>query len=87
MISILNNLEKGKNINPKCTIWESTDDCSKQYRYHVSLYFLYLFSSKFNTTIDRMIGVPGNGKDIVDTINNYNKRYLKEKITWLRLRK
>ena len=26
-----------------------------------------------------MIGVPGHGKDIVDTINTCDKRYLKEK--------
>ena len=34
-----------------------------------------------------MIGPPEYGRDIVDTINAYDKRYLKEKCVWLRLQK
>ena len=44
------------------------------------MYFLSLLSSNFNINIDRMIGAPGHGKDIVDTINTCDKRYLKEKM-------
>ena len=44
------------------------------------MYFLLLLSSNFNINIDRMIGAPGHGKDIVDTINVCDTRYLKEKM-------
>ena len=80
MTSMLNELKKGNKLKPKCTIWESTDGCCKQYRCGASLYFLSLLSSNFNINIDRMIGAPGHGKDIVDAINACDKRYLKEKM-------
>ena len=78
MTSMLEELKKGNKLKPKCTIWESTDGCCKQYRCGASLYFLSLLSSNFNINIDRMIGAPGHGKDIVDAINACDKRYLKE---------
>ena len=56
MISMLNELQKCKKLKPKCTIWESTDGCCKQYRCGTSFYFLSLLSSNFNITIDRIIG-------------------------------
>ena len=62
LISMLNELQKYEKLKPKCTILESTDGCCKQYRCGASLYFLSFFSSNFNVTIDRMIGVPGHGK-------------------------
>ena len=80
MTSMLNELKKGNKLKPKCTIWESTDGCCKKYRCGASLYFLSLLSSNFNINIDRMIGAPGHGKDIVDAINACDKRYLKEKM-------
>ena len=80
LISMLNELQKCKKPKAKCTIWESTDSYFKQYRCGISLYFLSLLSSNFNITIDRMIGAPGHGKDIVDAINAYDKRYLQEKM-------
>ena len=80
MTSMLEELKKGNKLKPKCTIWESTDGCCKQYRCGASLYFLSLLSSNFNINIDRMIGAPGHGKDIVDAINACDKRYLKEKM-------
>ena len=76
---MLNELQKCNKLKPKCAIWESTDGCYKQYRCGSSLYFLSLLSSNFNITIDRMIGIPGHEKDIVDAINACDKRYLKEK--------
>ena len=57
MISMLNELQKCKKLKPKCTIWESTDGCCKQYRCGASLYFLSLLSSNFNITVDGMIPV------------------------------
>ena len=73
MISMLNELQQCKKLKPKCTIWESTDGYCKQYRCGASLYFLSLLSSNFNITIDRMIGAPGHGNDIVNAINACDK--------------
>ena len=80
MTSMLNELKKGNKLKPKCTIWESTYGCCKQYRCGASLYFLSLLSSNFNIIIDRMIGTPEHGKDIVDAINACDRQYLKEKM-------
>ena len=77
---MLNDLQKFKELKPKYTIWESTDDCCKQYCCGASLCFFSLLSSNFNIAIDRMIGVTGHVKDIVDAINSCDKRYLKEKM-------
>ena len=83
MTSMLNELKKGNKLKPKCTIWGSTDGCCKQYRCGASLYFLSLLSSNFNINIDKMIGSPGHGKDIVDATNACDKRFLKEKMNMI----
>ena len=35
-------------------------------------------SAKYNINIDRAIGAPGHGKDIVDGLNAVDKHYLKK---------
>ena len=80
MISMLNELKEGHKLKPKYTIQESTDGCCKQSCCGASLFFLSLLSSNFNINIGMMIGAPGHGKDIVDTVNVCDKRYLKEKM-------
>ena len=37
---------------------------------------LSIISANFNVIVDRMIEVPGHGKDVVDGINFCDKRYL-----------
>ena len=39
-------------------------------------FFLSILSTNFNIIVDRMIGAPGHGKDVVDGINAFDKRYL-----------
>ena len=46
----------------------------------VLLYFLSMISTNFNIIIDRMIGAPGHGKDVVDGINACDNRYMMGKI-------
>ena len=41
-------------------------------------------SFKYQIIIDRMIGTPGHGKDLIDGINTSNKRYLKDKMCMIR---
>ena len=43
MISMLNELKKSNKLKPKCTIWESSDGCCKQYCCGASLYFLSFY--------------------------------------------
>ena len=63
---MLDQLQKCNKLKPKFTIWENTDGCCKQYHCGESLYFLSLLSSNFNITIDRMVGSPVYGKNIVN---------------------
>ena len=42
----------------------------------VLLYLLSIVSTNLNGIVDHIIGNPGYGKNIVDGINSYDKRYL-----------
>ena len=44
------------------------------------LLFLSTISANFNIIVDRMIGDPGHGKDVIDGINSCDKRYLMRKM-------
>ena len=39
MVSMLTELRKNKQLKQRCTIWESTDGCCKQYRCGAALFF------------------------------------------------
>jgi hypothetical protein len=56
---------KGKFIQG-CTLYDETDGCAKQYRCSNALHLLSVLSSQYGITIDRGIGAPGHGKDVVD---------------------
>ena len=60
------------------TIWEDTDGCGKQYRCGTALYLLSMLACTFDVTIDRAIGAPGHGKDVVDGLNATDKCYLRK---------
>ena len=47
--------------------------------------FLSLLSFNFNIPIDRIIGAPGHGKCIANTINACDRRYLKKYICMVRI--
>ena len=76
MVSMLTDLRKNKQLTQRCTIWESTDGYCKQYRCGAALFYLSILSTNFNIIVDRMIGAPGHGKDVVDGINACDKKYL-----------
>jgi hypothetical protein len=63
-------------IGKKATMWDETDGCTKQYRCAKAFWLLSYLAVKYVTTIDRAIGAPGHGKDIVDGINATDKTYL-----------
>ena len=60
----------------KSTIWEQTDGCAEQYRSCAAFFLLSALSQTFDVTIDRAIGAPGHGKDVVDGLNAVDKKYL-----------
>ena len=50
----------------------------------VLFYFvLSMISINFNIIVDRIIGAPGHGKDVIGKINACDKRYLMKKYVWL----
>ena len=49
----------------------------------VMLCFLSMISTNCNIIVDRMIGTPGHGKDVIDKINACDKKYLMGKCVWL----
>eukprot|EP00957_Ditylum_brightwellii_P148177 11282311-Ditylum_brightwellii.AAC.1 len=60
------------------SLWEETDGCAKQYKCATAMYLLLLTSVRFNIVIDRAVGAPGHGQDIVDGLNATDKLFLKE---------
>ena len=38
--------------------------------------FKFIISTNFNVFVDRIIGTPEHGKDVVDSINTCDKRYV-----------
>jgi hypothetical protein len=59
-------------------IWDDTDGCGKQYRCGTAMYLLSILASTYGIVIDRAIGAPGHGKDIVDGLNATDKVYLRK---------
>ena len=75
---VFNQLFEEKLLKKGDWIWDHTDGCSKQYRCAKAFYFLSWLSHKWGVVIDRAIGAPGHGKDIVDAINAVDKRLLRD---------
>ena len=59
-------------------LWEETDGCAKQYHCATAIYLLSLISKTYNIVIDRAVGAPGHGKDVVDGLNAVIKAFLKK---------
>lgn len=62
-------------------IWDhTTDGCAKQYRRGNAIYLLSVWAQTYHVVIDRAVGAPGHGKDIVDGINATDKRFLQKQM-------
>lgn len=61
-------------------MFDDTDGCAKQYRCALALYLLSMLAAIHGVVIDRAIGAPGHGKDLVDGLNAVDKRYLSGKM-------
>lgn len=65
------------------TLWDNTDGCMKQYRSANVMFLLWAFAWTYNIIIDRAIGAPGHGKDVVDGLNATDKRHLTQLLQYL----
>ena len=57
-------------------IWENTDGFAEQYRCASALYFMSVMSQTYSIIIDQGIIAPENGKEVVDGLNDVDKRYI-----------
>ena len=67
------------------TIWENTDGCVEQYRCASALYLMSVMSQTYSIIIDRGISEPGHGKEVVDGLNDVDKRYIYQLMSKIQL--
>jgi len=65
------------------TMWDNTDGCMKQYRSGNAMFLLSVLAVTYGIVIDRAIGAPSHGKDIVDGLNATDKRFLMQLLRYL----
>ena len=78
MMMIIENLKLPNQEISECTVWESTDGCSKQYRCANALHLLSVLAVKYTVIIDRSVSAPGHGNSIIDGLNAVDKHYLRK---------
>jgi hypothetical protein len=71
-------LKKERTLLDGHTMFDNTDGCAKQYRCATAIHLLSMLATEFNITINRSVGAPGHGKDLVDGLNACDKQYLKK---------
>jgi hypothetical protein len=77
---LLDSLEKSGEMGKNGTMFDDTDGCSKQYRCAKAYFLLSQVAIARGITIDRAIGAPGHGKDLVDALNAIDKHFLGRKM-------
>ena len=87
LMYMLEELEKRNKMNINCTNLEIIDCYYNKISFWYIVVSSFFISSNSNITIDRIIGVPGPVKYIMNVINICDKRYLREKCAWLGSRK
>ena len=60
------------------TIRENTDGCSEQYRCASALYLISVMFHCYSFIIDQGIIATGHGKEVVDGLNDVDKRYINQ---------
>ena len=61
-------------------LYDETDGCGNQYYCGTAIYLLIVLVLQYGIVIDRAIGDPGHGKDIVDGLNATDKHFLQGKM-------
>ena len=78
MITLLDTFTENSLLKTGWTLYCNYDGAAKQYRCANALFYLSLFASKYNISIDRSVCEPVHGKDVVDGLNTVDKHYLKQ---------
>jgi hypothetical protein len=76
MIILINHLFEDGVLGKNGMMLDVTDGWAKQYRCATAIHLLSMLSVKYGITIDRQVGAPGHGKDIINGINAVNKNYI-----------
>ena len=69
-------IKNGNLVQGNC-LYGNTDGSGTQYRCSNAIYFLSLLAFNYSIIIDRAVGAPGHGKDLVDGLYAVDKLYLK----------
>ena len=66
-------------------VWKNTDGCAEQYICVSALYLMSVMAQCYSIIIDRGISSPGHGKEVVDGINDVDKRYIYQLMSTVQL--
>ena len=66
-------------------IWENTDGCAEQCICAIALYLMSFFSQRHSTIFDLGINTPGHGKEVVDGLNDTEKRFMYQLMSTVQL--
>ena len=56
-------------------MWENTDGCAEQFFCTTALYLLSMLAYEYKIIIDRGVGAPGHGREVVDGLNATKKAF------------
>ena len=70
---------------PLSKIWGSTGGCAEQYICAYTLYLMSVISQCYYIIIHRVISAPGHGKEVVDLLNDVDKRYIYQMISTVKI--
>ena len=74
---IMELLEKrGFLVSSISKIWENIDSCAEHYGCATVLYLLSILLQSFNIIIYRGISAQGHGREVVDSLNSMEKRFV-----------
>ena len=71
-------MEKQNKLIEGGTIFDNTYGCAKQYQFSTDLHLISIFCANNYFCIYQAIGAPGNGKYLVDSLNECDKQHLKQ---------
>ena len=66
-------------------IWENTGGCAEQYRCASALYLMSVMYQCCSIIIDWVISAPRHGKEVVDGLSDFDKRYIYQLISNVQL--
>ena len=74
MCVLVEELLEERMLEKNSTMWDDTDGCMKQYRSGNAMFLLSVLAAEYSIIVDRAIGAPSHGKDVVDGLNATDKQ-------------